>query len=164
MARDEAGDAGTSTPTLAGARQGLAEPVPADMERLLRRLVLDHVASERRWRHTPLLHVGRLGGNVIEAQAVHAIRADDRADHALRADVVAAMVRRVRAPGPGAAPVVWLTRGGPPGVQDVDAEWLAGAAQAFGEAGLPLVFVVVGRHGWFDPRSGASRAWVRLRG
>jgi hypothetical protein len=144
------------------ARQGLLEPVPFETERLLRRIVRDHVASEPRRRHVPLLHVGRRSAHGIEAETIHAIRGEDRTDHALRADIVAAMVRRVRAQAP-AAPLVWLTRGGAPEVQDVDADWLAGATQAFGEAGLPLVFVIVGRHGWLDPRSGVRRAWVRLR-
>ena len=61
------------------------------------------------------------------------------------------------------APLAWLTRGGPAEVQDVDAAWLASSAQAYDEAGLALVFLVVGRHGWFDPRSGLHRTWVRLR-
>lgn len=148
-----------TTPALEGARQGLLEPLPVDLERLLRRIVLEHAGSERRRRHTPLLHVGRPG-----AEAIHPVRADEPVDHALRADIVAAMVRRVRMRAPEAAgPLVWLTRGGPPGVQDIDAAWLASAAQAYGEAGLELVFVVVGRHGWFDPRSGVRRSWVRLR-
>jgi hypothetical protein len=60
-------------------------------------------------------------------------------------------------------PLVWLTRPGDLVDQDVDLAWLAGARQAFGEAGVPLVFVVVNRQGWRDPRSGLQRTWVRLR-
>jgi hypothetical protein len=70
------------------------------------------------------------------------------------------MVRRVGAAG---TPLVWLTRPGDLVDQDVDLTWLAGARQAFGEADLPLVFVVVNRHGWRDPRSGLEVAWVRMR-
>lgn len=158
-----ASDAAHADAAHADAAHGLLEPVPAGTERLLRRIVREHVASERRRRHTPLLHVGLPG-----AETIHAIRPDETTDHALRADIVAAMVRRVRSRGRELTPIVWLTRGGfveaQDDVQDVDAEWLAGAAQAYGEAGLPLVFVVVGRHGWFDPRSGTRRSWVRLRG
>lgn len=149
---------GRPTAVTAAARQGLCEPLPAGAEPLLRRIVLEHAASERRRRHTPLLHVGRPG-----AETVHAIRGDDPTDHALRADVVAAMVRRVRTGLRDPAPWTWLTRGGAAEIQDIDAEWLASAAQAYDEAGLGLVFVVVGRHGWFDPRSGLRREWVRLR-
>jgi hypothetical protein len=62
------------------------------------------------------------------------------------------------------APLVWLTRRGDPVVlQDVDARWLAAARAAYAEAGVPLTFVVVGRRGWHDPRSGTGRTWVRLR-
>ena len=137
---------------------GLEEPVLPEVEALLRRVVREHVAAERRRRHTPLLHVGTPG-----AETIHPVRLDEASDHALRADVVAAMTRRVRPAS--STPLVWLTRGGlPHELQDVDADWLAGAAQAFGEAGLPLLFVVVGRHGWCDPRSGVRRSWVRLRG
>ena len=91
---------------------------------------------------------------------VHPVRPDEATDHALRADVVAAMVRRVAMSG---TPLVWLTRPGELVDQDVDTAWLAGARQALGEAGLPLVYVVVNRHGWRDPRSGLQTSWVRMR-
>lgn len=68
------------------------------------------------------------------------------------------------APTPRADPFVWLTRRGDPAVlQDLDARWLAAARAAYAEAGSPLTFVVVGRRGWHDPRSGVGRTWVRLR-
>lgn len=143
-------------PSLTSGAGAVEEPVPPELEGVLRRIVLEHAVAERRRRHTPLLHVGRPG-----AETIHPVRADEPTDHALRADVVAAMVRRARPADP--TTLVWLTRGGAHEMQDVDAEWLAAAAQAFGEAGLPLLFVVVGRHGWFDPRSGLRRSWVRLR-
>ncbi len=139
-------------------RGGLREPLPAGLERTLRRIVQDHATAERRRRHTPLLHVGR-----PTAEVIHAIRPEERTDHALRADIVAAMVRQIRSRHPGPPPLAWLTRGGPLDLQDVDMTWSASAAQAYGEAGLPLVFVVVDRHGWLDVRSGVRRTWVRLR-
>ncbi|MXG88559.1 hypothetical protein [Nocardioides flavescens] len=62
------------------------------------------------------------------------------------------------------APFVWLTRAGDPALlQDLDAHWLAAAGAAYAEAGAALTFVVVGRRGWYDPRSGVGRTWVRLR-
>ena len=81
-------------------------------------------------------------------------------DHALRTDVVAAMLARVRAEP---APLVWITRPGDLCLQDVDAVWLAAARAATAEAGRALTLVVVTRQGWWDPRSGATRTWRRLR-
>ena len=135
---------------------GLAEPVATPLRRALRQAVLDHAITERRRAHLPILHVGLPGGREV----IHPIRTDEPADHSLRADVLAAMVRRARTPG---TPLVWLTRPGDLVDQDVDVAWLASAGQAFGEAGLQLVFVVVNRHGWRDPRSGLHASWVRLR-
>jgi hypothetical protein len=137
--------------------EGLQEPVPRDLRALLRRAVLDHAVSERRRHYFPLLRVGRPGG----ASSVFAVRPDETADHALRADVVAAMLRRTRAPE--GTPLVWLTRAGDLDLQDVDAAWLAAARTAYAEAGAPLTMVVVNRRGWRDPRSGVGHVWSRLR-
>src|SRR4051812_13251775 len=123
---------------------GLVEPLATPLRRALRQAVLDHAVAEHRAAHLPILHVGVPGVR----EAVHPIRPDEPEDHALRADVVAALARRAATAG---TPLVWLTRTGELVDQDVDAAWLAGARQAFGEAGLPLVFVVVNRHGWRDP-------------
>ncbi|MCW2766860.1 MAG: hypothetical protein JWO11_2819 [Nocardioides sp.] len=90
------------------------------------------------------------------------MRPEDVADHALAADVLAAMLRRVR--GGAEPPIVWLTRTGGLELQDVDARWLAGARTAYAEAGAALTMVIVNRHGWRDPRSGVGRTWTRLRG
>ncbi|SFC01940.1 hypothetical protein SAMN04487968_10397 [Nocardioides terrae] len=139
-----------------GHEAGLREPVATPLRRALRQAVLDHAVAERRPAHLPILHVGLPGAR----QVVHPIRPDEATDHALRADVVAAMVRRVAMSG---TPLVWLTRSGELIDQDVDTDWLAGARQALGEAGLPLVFVVVNRHGWRDPRSRLETTWVRMR-
>jgi hypothetical protein len=135
---------------------GLVEPLATPLRRALRQAVLDHAVAERRQVHLPILHVGLPGAREV----VHPVRPDEPTDQALRADVVAAMVRRVAMAG---TPLVWLTRPGELVDQDVDAAWLAGARQAYGEAGLPLVYVVVNRHGWRDPRSGLGTAWVRMR-
>jgi hypothetical protein len=135
---------------------GLGEPLAAPVRRALRQAVLDHAVSERRRTYLPLLHVGFPGVRDV----LHPARHDEPVDHGLRADLVAALVRRA---GLGGTPLVWLTRPGDLVLQDVDAAWLAGARQAFGEAGLPLVYVVVTRNGWRDPRSGLERHWVRMR-
>lgn len=145
---------------------GLQEPVPRGLQRVLRTAVLDHALAEHRHTYTPLLHVGE--PRVCET--TFPVRPEEPTDHALRTDIVAAMRHRVRTGiGPGASrtstnrPIVWLTRPGPLERQDLDAEWLGAARQAFAEAGAPLIFVVANRHGWADPRSGVSRTWQRLR-
>lgn len=127
---------------------------------LLRCAVREHAAAERRSRYVPILHVGTPGW----PHEVFAIAADERTDHALRADVVAAMRLRASRRSPaGPEPLVWLTRGGGLEVQDLDLAWMAAAGQAYAEAGAPLCFVVVDRHGWHDPRTGRQRRWVRAR-
>lgn len=134
---------------------GLAAPLERWLERLLRCAVLDHATAERRRAYLPLLHVGEPRGRHL----VFPVRPDEPTDHALRTDIVAALRHRA---GVDRA-LVWLTRPGELSLQDVDARWLAAARQAYAEAGVALVFVVVNRHGWHDPRSGLGRSWRRLR-
>ena len=78
---------------------------------MLRRAVADHAARERRRVHPPLLHVGWPGG----PEDVFAVGPDEELDHALRSDVVAALLHTARrhAPVAGAVPMLWLTRSGP---------------------------------------------------
>lgn len=137
--------------------EGIREPVPRPLLQQLRTAVLDHALSERRRVHLPLLHVGSPGGT----GTLFAIRGQDDSDHALRTDIVAALLGRSQRAG--VVPLVWLTRPGALDVQDVDAAWLASARAAYAEAGAPLTLVVVNRHGWRDPRSGCTREWKRLR-
>jgi hypothetical protein len=135
---------------------GLSEPLPRHTHVLLRQAVVEHVAAERRRVFPPVLHVGVPGERVVSL----AVATAEPSDPGLRTDVVAAL--RVRA---GVRPdqLVWLTRTGGLDLQDVDARWLSATRTAYDEARAPLVFVVVNRHGWRDPRSGLSRTWVRLR-
>jgi hypothetical protein len=141
--------------------EGIHEPVTRALHQVLRRAVADHVAREPRRIHPPLLHVGWPGG----PEDVFVIRPDDELDHALRSDVVAAMLHKARrhAPVSGAVPMLWLTRSGPLEVGDLDLAWLAAARSAGAEASVHLVLVVVTRRGWFDPRTGVLREWKRLR-
>ena len=122
---------------------------------LLRRLVLDHKASERRHRFPAALHLGGPGrpetGRVDESEA--------ELDHALRCDVLEAMLRRSR----GGPMMTWLTRPGSLEVQDVDLAWLRAVAAVNGETGRSLPYLVVTREGWRDPWSGVGRSWRRLR-
>lgn len=125
-----------------------------ELARLLRRAVYDHAVADRRRVHVPYLHVGVPG----RPHPVFPVRPEDPTDHALRVDIVAALLKRA---GEGA--MVWLVRSGELTLQDVDAGWLAAARAAYAEAGRELVFVVVNRHAWWDPRSDARRTWRRLR-
>ena len=136
---------------------GIVEPVPDALHLLLRRAVLDLVEGERRRQFPPMLHVGRPGGPAATFEPDQG----EAADHALRVDVVEALLRRVgRGPDP---PLVWLTRPGPLEIQDLDLHWLAAAAAAAGELGVGLRMVVVNRRSWRDPRTGVGREWQRLR-
>ena len=59
---------------------------------------------------------------------------------------------------------MWLTRPGELHTHDVDVAWLSAASAAWAEAGRDLWWVVVTRHGWWDPRSDLRRQWQRIRG
>lgn len=134
--------------------EGVPEDVAPELARLLRRAVFDHAVADRRRVHPPYLHVGIPG----RPHPVFPIRVDEPTDHALRVDVVAALLKRA-----GERALVWLVRPGDLTLQDVDAAWLAAARTACAEAGRELTFVVVNRHAWWDPRSDTRRTWRRLR-
>lgn len=137
--------------------EGIPAAIAPALAAVLRRAVLEHVQTERRRSFAPLLHVGWPAA----AKEVFAVVPGETLDHALRADVVAALLRRGRRGN--AVPLVWLTRPGPLELQDVDAAWMSAARTATAEAGVALTMVVVTRSGWFDPRSGTSQVWKRLR-
>jgi hypothetical protein len=137
----------------------LREPVDPAQRRLLRRAVVEHVGSLTGRVFPPVLHLGTPGGGVRR----FTVRPGEPTDHALRADVVAAMLGRRGSPSVP-SPWVWLTRTGGLALQDVDVQWLAAARTAYAEAGADLTMVVVSRRGWRDPRSGVEQTWVRLRG
>lgn len=137
--------------------EGIREPVSPRLHALLRRAVLDHARSERRRSFAPLIHVGTPGG----VDAVFALTAEDPSDHALRTDLVAALLCRMSRPG--LDPIVWLTRPGDLTLQDVDVAWLTATRDACAEVGRSPTMVVVTRNGWRDPRSEVARVWKRLR-
>jgi hypothetical protein len=112
-----------------------------------------HLATTDHRRHVPpVLHVGQPGGAVLDV-------ADDPTwDHGLRTEIVGAVLRARRDP-----PWVWVTRSGPLSMQDVDAAWLGPTIAAAAERGTDPAYVVVTRHGWFDPRSGLRAEWKRIR-
>jgi len=132
----------------------LEDPLPRPAALVLREAVRRHAAAERRRRFAPVLHVGRPGGQEVSAGG-----ALSGTDHALRSDICAALLARS-----GSVPhLVWLTRPGELEPQDIDLAWLASARSAYAEAGRDLTWVVVTRHGWWDPRSGLRRQWQRIR-
>jgi len=133
----------------------VVEPVPAGAARVLRAAVLDLRTRERRRIFAPVLHVGLPG-----ARGSFAPHPGDVLDDALRADVVASLLRHT---DPTRAALAWLTRSGPLSWHDADAAWLGPVCRSFEEAGRPTTFVVVTRQGWWDPRGGACRVWQRLR-
>jgi hypothetical protein len=59
--------------------------------------------------------------------------------------------------------MVWLTRPGSLDWDTLEANWLDPTVRAFDEIGLSATLVVVTKTGWYDPRSGVHREWVRLR-
>lgn len=126
-------------------------------EAALRLAVARFRQREQRRSFPPVVHVGTPGGG--EADFVdlswHPL------DHALRSEVVAALLSRARERTP--VPVSWLTRSGPLVTEDADLRWYAAARAAYGEAGVPLAMVVITRDGWYDPRSETRREWKRLR-
>ena len=134
----------------------LVEPVPRQRAVGLRRAVLAWKAADRRVRRPAVVHVGDPVGTVLTYPAP-----DPALDLAVRTEIVAALLLRVRARV--ADPTVWLGRAGDLTWQDADADWLAAAAAATHEADLDLTLVVVTTHGWWDPRSGVHRRWRRLR-
>lgn len=135
----------------------LREPIGDREHRLLRRAVVEHVGTASGRRIPVVVHVGLPGGPTRR----FAVRHDEPTDHALRTDVVAAMLGRQAPETP--APWLWLGRSGDLGLHDLDAQWLAAGCTAYAEAGVDLTMVVVTRRGWRDPRSGATRTWARIR-
>lgn len=123
----------------------------------LRSAVLELKARSPRGRFAIRVGAGLPGGPAHWFE----IDRDDRLDHALRTEVAAALVHRVRPSTP--VPWLWITRPGPLSVVDADLAWSAAGRAALAEAHLTTRFIVVTRHGWREPTTGAGHAWDRLR-
>jgi hypothetical protein len=142
-------------------RPGITEPVSRPLQQLLRQAVLAHATGESRRVYPPVLHAGVPGRSARR----FLVEPDEELDHALRTDVVEALVR----PGVerGRVPLLWLTRReaatGPDADAPVDHDWLAATTAAGRELGVLLDLVVVTRRGWHDPRTGVGRRWKRIR-
>ncbi|WP_203335624.1 hypothetical protein [Nocardioides limicola] len=120
-------------------------------------------SDARRTRFPTTLHCG------APAVASVALAAPPRPDHDWSADIVGALIDRWAA-GSSLVPAVWLVRPGALTPSDDDHLWLSATITAYAERALPSpvpgvdpTLVVVTRQGWFDPRTGDGRQWVRLR-
>jgi hypothetical protein len=138
---------------------GIHEPVPALLQRVLRRAVVDHATTEHRRRHPAVLHAGLPGAGPAHVRTFEVVPGE-RLDLALRTEIVEAMCRDSLAQD--VVPLLWLTRA-PEGPDLEDLAWAAAVGCAGPELGVSLDLVVVTRRSWRDPRSGAGRAWHRLR-
>lgn len=140
---------------LLGQSGGVEELGPEDRA-ALRRAVFALRSRERRRVFPARLHLGDPDGD----QVVHAVGTPGY-DDGLRADVVAAMLRRRPETEASAA---WLTRPGVPDPHDLDALWLPALLRALSEAGEePRWLAVVTKSGWYAPLTGQRATWQRLR-
>lgn len=137
----------------------LAEPVDQSVARRLRACVT-RLSWRTRRQHVRFQLAVCVGDPL--AQARFEVTPHDALDHASRTEVVSALLDTVGG-GDDRKPWVWIERRGRLEQHDADVAWLQAFRQATGEAGLDLVFVVVTRHGWRDPRSGVRREWLRPR-
>ncbi len=141
----------------------IREPVDQTLARRLREVV---IAYRRAWcggdRATLQVTCPAAGVDPRAAEAVHRVEPGDPDDHAVRTDVVAALLRRVGATIE-TPPELYVLRGARLAPEDLDVAWTAAAAAACAEAGLPMTLVVVTRRGWCDPRTGVRREWRRPR-
>jgi hypothetical protein len=130
-------------------------PVDRRTHLVLRAATVELVDGERRRQFPPTLHAG------VPGRSVRHVDEPELGDAGERADIVLALLR-------GATrrcerPALWLTRPGELTPHDVDLTWLGACGWAAGALGLPVGLVVVTRRGWFDPVSGTTREWRRLR-
>jgi hypothetical protein len=137
------------------AQHGIAAPIDRGTHLALRAAVLDVVGGRGPRRFPTTVHAGRpgLAASVVDGPALD--------DAGLRADVVLALLDRALRRAPGVH--LWLTRPGALSPHDDDLRWLGPATWACQALGVPTGLVVVTRHGWYDPLTGASREWRRLR-
>ena len=139
--------------------QAGAMPLQAPVERLthivLRAAVLELREAEPRLRFPVRVHAGVPGRARVHEVGAGPQDAGHRSELAL-ALLHAALTDMTR-------PYVWLTRPGPPTVEDADLAWGSAVRWAAAALQTPTDLVVVTRSGWFDPVSGVRRDWRRLR-
>lgn len=136
---------------------GIDDPPDPALRRRLRTVVLSHGETERRRVFDPSLHLESVSCVLNRAETW---------DDALRADVAAALLRRLKRPATGELWLAWLTRTGDLDTQDIDLAVLRALRTASAEAGPETAdfhFVVVNRRAWRDPVTGVGQEWKRLR-
>jgi hypothetical protein len=134
----------------------LVEPIAPHIKNQLRTAVAALCSDRRRRRFPATIHVGTPGD-------IFCSFTDDEEhlDIGLRTAIVEALMSGVSPPQSN--PLCWLSRPGELRWNDTDAAWLGPVVRAFAAACQPLTMVVVTRRGWYDPRSGVTREWKRLR-
>ncbi len=133
----------------------LSAPIDRETHVVLRAAVLGLVEASPGRDFAPQLHAG------VPGRCARRPDLPRTADAGLHADAVLALLRRGCALHP--RPRVWLTRPGELSPHDDDLRWLGPTSWAAAALGVPVGLVVVTRRGWFDPVSGVTREWRRLR-
>lgn len=135
----------------------------------LRRAVLRLRATSARDGFPSRLLLGVPGGTVVglvlPTPVPRPLPAGVATDHALRTDVVRALLDRWERSAPAglAPPVLQLARSGSLELHDADLAWAAAGEAAYGSAGMVARTVVLTRQGWYAPRTDERQVWRRLR-
>jgi hypothetical protein len=148
----------------------LEDPVPVAVHRALRGAVLDLKTRHRTLSFPPEIQVSRSQTPTGRWIGVHEVTGNGLSAHrslavaGLEVDVMRALVPQPSEVWPHNQETwIWLARPGALAWHDLDAVWLAAATLAHEEAGLEFTMAVITKQGWYDPRSGCSRSWKRLR-
>jgi hypothetical protein len=131
-------------------------PIDKLTHQVLRAAVLHLKESESRRRFPVSIHVG-FPGHSRSWTCLDGLLPD----HGMRCDLALALLQPDRDGAP--TPYAWLTRPGSLSIHDVDLPWSSAFSWAAEACGVAANLVVVTRVGWFDPVSGVSREWRRLR-
>lgn len=135
----------------------VSAPITRTEHSVFRAAVIEFKEATPRGRAPVTVCVGVPG----RAVARHVVEPGQALDQALRTDVAAALLQQTS--GAATQRWAWLTRGGSLALHDADVAWSAAWYAACAESGVDVLFVVVTRTGWRDPRTGVQREWSRLR-
>ncbi len=136
----------------------------------LRRAVLDLRTRHRTLRFPAELHIAQSATAPLRWTGVDGVSTVGSRTNphllggGIEVDVMRALLRQPHGSPPVASETwLWLSRPGAPAWHDLDTKWLAAASLAHEEVGVGFTMTVVTKQGWYDPRSGCSRRWKRLR-
>jgi hypothetical protein len=147
----------------------LKDPLPLAVRAALREAVLDLKARHHTLSFPPEIQLARPGSPTIRWRVVDELSSGVRSESAmlgtgLEVDVMRSLLKQPSDSSPPEHDAwIWLARPGELTWHDLDAVWLAAARCAHEEAGWDLTMAVLTKQGWYDPRSGCSRRWKRLR-